>query len=442
VEFFTRAKLAPLRQPWSPVAIVAAAMLVSTLFLTRFALTVGTSELSLPLVVMTAGSAALIVTGTVQLSQFRVLLFCAAMAAMLIATVLGGSVRVSWLSYVNIVLVYFCYMGVAPDQRDFERVIRLFRLLALIIAFAGIAQFFAQFVIKGPTLFTFLGVFPANLISHGFNYVIPAPGLGGLNKSNGFFLVEPSSFSQLMALAIIVELEFFRPSWRLAALGAGLLLSFSGTGLLLFLAVVPIFIMRRGWGGVLLLAVPVAIIGAALLAGPKVAALMARVGEFGSDQSSGFARFLSPFYLIDQYLFANLDTAMFGMGPGAIEPYFKIAAYQIHDPTWGKLIFEYGLIGALPFAVFVTYCFFGGTRSLWLSTALFINYLILGGNLVDARLHVLIVALVVLHGRPADIRRAQAEAAGAGPAPLWPAAPEADNAARTETKSRALLHWR
>lgn len=416
-------------------------MLVSTLFLTRFALTVGNSELSLPLVVLAAGSAALIVSGAVQISQTRVLLFCGAMAAMLVATILGGSVRVSWLSYVNIVLVYLCYLGVAPDPRDFDRVLRLFRLLALIIAFAGIAQFFGQLVIKGPTLFTFVGVFPTNLISHGFNYVIPAPGLGGLNKSNGFFLVEPSSFSQLMALAIIVELEFFRPSWRLAMLGTGLLLSFSGTGLLLFLAVVPIFIVRRGWGGVLLIAAPAVLFVAAVLAGPKLLLLIDRVDEFTSDQSSGFARFLSPFYLFNQYLFADLNTAMFGMGPGAIEPYFKIAAYQIHDPTWGKLIFEYGLLGALPFAVFVCHSFFAGSRSLWLSTALFINYLILGGNLVDARLHILIVTLVVMHSRPADVRRAQAGAA-AGQAPPWPAAPAADNAARTGTRSPAQPHWR
>lgn len=441
VESFARLTPAPARRPWSMVTVTAAAMLVSTLFLTRFALTVGTSELSAPLVVMTVGSAALIVTGAVQLSQTRVLLFCAAMAAMLIATILGGSVRVSWLSYVNIGLVYFCYLGVAPDPREFDRVLKLFRLLALIIAFAGIAQFFGQLVIKGPTLFTFVGVFPTNIISHGFNYVIPAPGLGGLNKANGFFLVEPSSFSQLMALAIIVELEFFRPSSRLAPLGLGLVLSFSGTGLLLFLAVVPIFIMRRGWGGVLLLVVPVAIFAAVVLAGPKLGVVLDRISEFNSDQSSGFARFLSPFYLINQYLFAGLDTAMFGMGPGAIEPYFKIAAYQIHDPTWGKLIFEYGLFGAVPFATFVVYCFFGGSRSIWLSTALFINYLILGGNLVDARLHILIVTLVVLHNRPADVRRAQAGAVVGGRVPPWPAAPAADSAARTGTRSRALSHW-
>jgi len=388
------------RQAWSLVSITMAAMLVSTLFLTRFALTLGERELSLPLVVVLLGMVFLIVTGAVQVSQTRVLLFCTAMAAMLIATVLGGSVRVSWASYLNVVLVYACYLAVAPDDREFARALALFRTLMLVVAIAGILQFFGQLVVKGPTLFTFVGIFPTQIISHGFNYVIPVPGLGGLNKSNGFFLVEPSSLSQLAALAIIVELEFFKPSWRLGVFGLALMLSFSGTGLLLFAAIVPLYLLRRGWGGVLLLAGPAALFAAIVLAGPKLALLLDRLSEFGSDQSSGFARFLSPFYL-----------------------------------------FEYGLLGALPFAIFVGHCFFAGTRSIWLSTALFLNYLILGGNLVDARLQVLILVLVVLQNRPADIRHARAAAGDGGREPPWPDAPAADNGARTETRSPALSRW-
>jgi hypothetical protein len=444
VDIFARQDLTaprPADRNWSLVSVTIAVMLIATLFLTRFALTLGERELSLPLVVVLLGSALLIVTGAVQVSATRVLLFCTAMAAMLVAIVLGGSVRVSWASYLNVVLVYACYLGVAPDEREFERAIGLFRSLMVVIAIAGILQFFAQVVVKGPTLFTFAGIFPSQIISHGFHYVIPAPGLGGLNKSNGFFLVEPSSFSQLTALAIIIELEFFKPSWRLGLFGAGLVLSFSGTGLLLFLAIVPLYMIRRGWGGLFLLAVPATLFAAAVLAGPKLLALLNRVSEFGSDQSSGFARFLSPFYLFDEYLFPRLDTTLFGMGPGSIEPYFKLTAFQLHDPTWGKLIFEYGLVGAVPFMIFVLHCFFAGTRSVWLATALFLNYLILGGNLVDARLQVLIVVLVVLQNRPADVRHARISVSRGDRAWPSPGARASDNAVRTGTRIPAPPRW-
>src|SRR5579859_2084936 len=154
VDIFAREQLTASRRPWSLVTLTIAVMLASTLFLTRFALTIGERELSMPLVVVSIGSVLLIIAGAVQISQTRVLLFCAAMATMLIATVLGGSVRVSWASYLNVVLVYACYLGVAPDEREFDRALGLFRTMMLIIAFAGIAQFFGQLVIKGPTLFT------------------------------------------------------------------------------------------------------------------------------------------------------------------------------------------------------------------------------------------------------------------------------------------------
>ena len=386
----------------SLVAGVLAAMLASTLFLTRFALTVGHSELSLALVVVLVGTTLLVLTGAVRISPTRAGLFAVAIATMMLSVLLGGAVDPSYLSFINLILLYAAWMFVVPDDRQFEWAIRLTRYFLLIIGLCGIVQFFAQVAIKVPFLFTWDTTFPRAVISHGFNYVIPAPGLGGLNKANGFFLLEPSSLSQMMSLAIIIELEFFKPSWRIMVLAAALALSFSGTGLVLFVAIVPLMLLTRGRGGLLLVVVPAAIAAATLLAGPKIALLLDRLQEFGSDQSSGFARFLSPFYLFRDYLYPDAATTLFGMGPGTIEGYTLKTAYLIHDPTWGKLIFEYGFLGALPFAAFVGYCFFAGARSTWLAAALFIDYLLLGGNLVDARLQVLILVLVVLQNRPRD----------------------------------------
>lgn len=387
----------------SLVSGVLATLLASTLFLTRFALTVGHSELSFALVVVLVGTMLLVLTGAVRISPTRAGLFAVAAATLLLALLLGGAVHPSYLSFANLVLLYAAWMFVVPDDRQFEWAVRLTRRMLLIIGFCGIVQFFAQVAIKAPFLFTWDTTFPRAIISHGFNYVIPAPGLGGLNKANGFFLLEPSSLSQMMAIAIIIELEFFKPSWRILVLAAALMLSFSGTGMVLFLAIVPLMLLNRGRGGVLLVVVPAMIALGALLAGPKIALLIDRLQEFGSDQSSGFARFVSPFYLFRDYLYPDASTTLFGMGPGTIEGYTLKTAYLIHDPTWGKLIFEYGFLGALPFAAYVGYCFFAGARSTWLAAALFINYLLLGGNLVDARLQVLILVLVVLQNRPRDV---------------------------------------
>jgi hypothetical protein len=415
----------------SLVSIVLAIMLFTTLFLTRFALSFSRSELSLVLVVTLVCMAVLAGVGALYISPSRFILFAVAVSAMSIATMLGGTGAVSLLSLVNLVLLYACYIFVVPSERQFPQAIRLFRSFMLFIALAAILQFLAQFLIPGPTLFTFETFLPRAILSHGFNYVIAVPGLSSLNKANGFFLVEPSSLSQLTALAIIVELALFAPSWRLLVLGLALALSFSGTGLLLLAAIGPGLLLRKGWAGVLLMAIPVLLLAVFLAESLHFTLWFDRLGEFHSDQSSGFARFLSPFYLFRDYVFPRLDTTLFGLGPGSIEQFFNKTAYQIHDPTWGKLFFEYGVVGTLPFAIFVIYCFFVGARSAWLSGALFFTYLLLGGNLVDARLHTIILVLCILQNRPPDVsfrsaslssrsRRAPRFADGAAASPRSP----------------------
>src|SRR5579859_4644750 len=75
----------------SLVSGVLAAMLLSTLFLTRFALTVGKSELSLALVVVLAGTAVMAMTGAVRVSPTRAALFTIAVATLLLALMLGAA---------------------------------------------------------------------------------------------------------------------------------------------------------------------------------------------------------------------------------------------------------------------------------------------------------------------------------------------------------------
>lgn len=386
---------------------VLAAILFSTVFLTRFALSSSAthSELSLVLVVLLLGVALLVLTGGLKVHVTRAVLFGVTMVAMLLSTLMNIGHQTSSTSLLNLLALYFCYIFVAPGEGTYAWAIRLFRRFMLIVAIAGIAQFFAQFALHGPTLFTFQGIVPDNLLSHGFNYVIPVSGLNNINKSNGFFLVEPSSMSQMMTLAIIVELLYFRASWRLAVLGLGLLLAFSGTGLVMFVLVVPWLLVRTGRGVLVAIAVPVLILAIAVGAVTHIDQAFNRASEFSDTQSSGFARFISPFYLFRDYILPYLSTTLFGLGPGSIEPFFSKTSYLIFDPTWGKLFFEYGLVGTLPFAVFVLYSFFAGARSGWLSLALFIDYLVMGGNLLDARLNALILFLVVFQGRPAVARR-------------------------------------
>ena len=381
------------------------AMLFAEFFLPRFALHVGQRELSIAAIVTLVAVAMLVVVNGVRPDPARVALFCITIGCMLVsATFNGGSLtgRVSAPSFLLLAAMYFAYIFVIrdPSGATFEATLRLFRRFSLIIAIAGICQFAAQVAIPGPTLFTFESFLPETILTQSFNFVIPVPGAWELNKSNGFFLLEPSHFSQMIALAIIAEMAFFRPSWRLAVLGLALLLSYSGTGLVICALFVPLLLVRRGHGRLVVLILGGAFILFMFANLIHLTSLLDRLSEFDSEKSSAFARFLSPFYLFRDVVFPHAQTTMFGLGPGAIEPYFNAMEYTVHDPTWGKLFFEYGIVGTIPFAIFICRCLFAGARSVSLSCAVFFTYLVLGGNLVDARMEPLMLVLVAYQSRP------------------------------------------
>jgi hypothetical protein len=390
--------------------LLVASILIASVFLSRFAFTLGTRELSASFVVTAAAVAALAACGRLRVAVPRLILFALAVALMLTAVMAGGSGRVSAPSFLLLVAMYLCFIfTIAESDTLYSWTLVVFRRICLIVAVAGIAQFLGQFAIPGPTLFTFRDIVPAQLLAQGYNPVIPVPQLWSLNKSNGFFLVEPSTFSQLMALALLVELHFFRISWRAGVLLTGLFLSFSGTGMLLAAVFGPVLLIRRNSAYLLLAACAAAVLAIVFADTLHIASITGRFSEFESTRSSAFARFLSPFYLFDDYVLPSLRNTLFGLGPGSIDPYFKATDYEIHDPTWGKLFFEYGMVGFLPFMAFVLCCLFVDTRSPWISAALLVNYLLLGGYLLDTHLQALILCLVTLHGaprlRPAAARR-------------------------------------
>ena len=374
--------------------------LIAGIFLSRFALPLFHSQLALPLVVIVASLVGLAAIGRLRVHLPRLILFTVTIAAMMTATVLGGTGQVSMTSFALMVVLYFAYVFVVDgDEVTYASVIAAFRRIYLIVAIAGIAQFLGQIVLRGPTLFTFRGFIPDAFLVLEYNYVDPTDFLTGFYKSNGFFLPEPSIFGQLMGLALITEVLFFRPSYRLFVIGLALFVSFSGTGAVLCLLFIPLLLLRQGNPVLLLLAAVLAVLLVIFAGSPYLSPYLNRFGEFGSTYSSGFARFLSPFYLFDDFIFTSTRNTLFGLGPGAIRAFFNNFYTEVHDPTWGKLFFEYGLVGTLPFSLFVTCSFFADAPVKPLAGALFFNWLLLGGYLLSPPIAGLILPLAVWHRR-------------------------------------------
>ncbi len=204
----------------------------------------------------------------------------------------------------------------------------------LLIAVAGLLQFAAQFV--GLRVFSFAGLLPDWLLfEQGYNLQIPA-GIGDLLKSNGCFLVEPSVFSQMMTLGLMIEGLTTRRPRNLVLFAAGLLVTFSGTGWIVLAAFVVAAPFRLGGSGLGVAA------GLLVLLAPDITAAFAgRLDEVMRPGTSGHMRFVTPYWLLGDVIGADPAAALVGIGSGIAERQTLAYDYDVNTPV--KISVEYGL---------------------------------------------------------------------------------------------------
>jgi hypothetical protein len=256
---------------------------------------------------------------------------------------------------------------------------RLFSNVALFCGVAGIAQFGAQFVVHSDWLFDFTPYLPTALQQVGvYNTVIP---VGDLYKSNGFFFREPSGASFALALGLLVELTFFHRPLRMATLALALALTYSGTGLLALLIGIMFSVRPQTVGRLSALVLTAGL--AAWVAGDllNLSFTLNRIEEFGNERSSAYLRYIAPMRLVSQTLFSEAWSFWVGLGPGAISR-LRQAEYAFHDPTWAKLLVEYGTLGFTAFLVLMAACIRQRVSPLQLQAVLFFSWLLMGGHLL------------------------------------------------------------
>jgi hypothetical protein len=186
----------------------------------------------------------------------------------------------------------------------------------------------------------------------------------------------------------------------------------------------PIYFLRHGHARLFIfaaLAVSVLMIFADAL---SLDAFTRRLDEFSDSESSGSARFLSMFSVLQNVVFANDLTFLLGRGPGTVQEQFRLLSFSAFDPTWGKVIYEYGLVGALVYFKFFYVAFCKGPKGLRFAVGY--TYLFLGGYLLNPSVLMLLASLVVWFGKTAAERKPSgecaAETSGARPA-FYPATP-------------------
>ena len=210
---------------------------------------------------------------------------------------------------------------------DEERFFRAVNACFAVIATAGLLQFALQFV--GLALFRFSDFVPAQYLTEqltggGYNNEIPITYGAHIFKSNGFFLAEPSCLSQLMAIAIAIELLFFKRPMFFMLYISGLLASASGTGWIVFAIFLATASLTMGRKYMLQVIAVVVAVGVALLIWSVILpdvfdAFVSRSGETSEVGSSGYIRFVGPWKIAGAVLSRAPLAALFGAGFGISE---------------------------------------------------------------------------------------------------------------------------
>lgn len=373
--------------------------LFSSIFLQRFGLPAGDDSIALNLIITLVVFLVLALRGSFTLDPFRTALFFVLATIVALSTAMNAGMA----SAPSMVLMLIIYAPFAFSLREPEGVlegcVRAFQRMVLICAICGIVQYASQFFINSADLFTFRNFVPKEFLLPNFNTANPLTWDSPYFKSNGFFLLEPSTFSQYLAIAVVLELLFYGVTLRLMVYFTALPTSYSGTGLILLLFILPWLMLHRRAYGIVVAGLVVAVLAVATGSLWNADAMFNRVNEFQSSNSSANARFIAGAWLIGQFLLSSARDLIFGLGPGSYAQYAKLVPYEAHDPAWAKVLFEYGLLGTAVFWTFFIVSVFRGSPSGWISAAMLIGFLTFGGMLLDPRLQILILIFCVLPKR-------------------------------------------
>lgn len=239
----------------------------------------------------------------------------------------------------------------------FPRVQQRFEAFMLVFAGLGIVQVLAQFA--GVWTYTDLlaAVVPKDLLFQGYNTSYPIEYGSPVIKANAFVFVEPSVFSQFLALALLSVLSRGRQYWRVAVFAVALVATVTGTGIMVLGFGLLVMAVRRGGGWTVRAAVVLAVAAVAALLSPVGSILLSRTGEAGETNSSGSLRFVQPYeYLLDRWS-SDPWSILTGLGPGMADrisdQIFAATGLPISFAGAVKMVLEYGVPASVLVGVFL-----------------------------------------------------------------------------------------
>ena len=383
----------PLR--WEPL-IWFSLIMASVTIVQRFAIPFDESQFGFGFLFCLLITIGLFFSGRLTVDPTRMILYTVAICGCLV-TLFFKRIEISVTSLLMLFVMYFSYsFSLKIYHRHYLSILSSFQDIILFCAWCGLIQFCIQFVLSPDFMFPFDLILPENLFIPGFNLRIPITETLTYEKSTGFWFLEPSIWSQFLAIAIIIELRYFNRLKRLAFYLGSIALCFSGTGPVLLITVGAVMVIAQGRFGVMFLA----ILGLASVFIFKdffpFSVFYERLSDFSNAQSSGSGRFIATYWVIGDLLAEGRYTDLFwGFGPGQLLHVTSNADYFVQDSSWFKLLLEYGVFGSAFFMTFFLISLFRNSPDKIISLACLVQYMLLGGYLLSFYVHFLYLVIAV-----------------------------------------------
>jgi hypothetical protein len=341
----------------------------------------------LSMVVVFGGLAVLAFFGVFALNPIRVALYAIFVTLAFVSQILSFK-EISAPAILLLIIIYIPFLfEFRVSESTYIRMMNIFVNIMIFISVIITAQQVTQYTI-GVKYWPDLNRLPSSILISGYNYWRETAYHSNRFMPNGVFFLEPSIVAQFLALGVVVELSCFARPLRTIALVLAVVLTTSGTGLVLLALTSPLLIARLSPRYIIMIVAGLVIVLIALFASGLADHLMERASEFTQPGTSGYIRFTDPL-LRSAAALAGPEGIYTGRGAGNSSHDLS----NFNETTLTKVLGEYGLLTMGAFLAFFCYCVFAGAYRGRIAFALFV-YDMTGGAGLSVPVYVLTIALL------------------------------------------------
>jgi hypothetical protein len=321
------------------------------------------------------GISMLVTFGPISLGPIRLILYSAFSAAIIMSQ-LFGVIDFSPSAMLLLMVLYMpIVINVVVPKDAFLGGVDLFQKIMLFIFAVVLYERVSQVLFSYKAWPNLNELLPRSILIPEYNYLRETGWQTGIYQPNGVFFLEPSIVSQFFALALIMEIVWFKKLWRMALFALGMLLSQAGTGFVVLGLTSPLLLKHlppRLLPAIIAGVIAVTAVGIWSGVAPS---MFNRTAEFSQSGSSGRQRFVDPLIRMSNRI-ASSDSFYTGIGAGN-----TVTGRAGIEFPFSKLFLEYGLLATALFYAMFLFALFESPPSRTVAWAFLMFHTFGGGGL-------------------------------------------------------------